>query len=162
MDRDRIDKLARIAQMFLNGDAFERVLIDQETHTNYRFDEFNELKSCLMKLERLEEDLDVCAVLWRLYPQNSYVAEPLIAASGLPKTGWRRTFAPEAMRRTYLHGEPGRVQHEGSCESRYYPLRNSDDDIVGVLEFLLGQGYRKDVDTAEMFMEPVTYPEDDE
>ena len=57
----------------------------------------------------------------------------------------------------------GLTQEYGAgCASYYYGFRNSDQDIVGVLELLVGRGYRKDVDSNEMFMEPVAYADDED
>ena len=88
-----IDGIARIGLLFLDGDDFEEVLIDQEAHTDYRFAPFNRLRSCLSKIEVLDPQLDVSAILWRFIPGNSYVAEPIIAGNALPQTGWRRIYA---------------------------------------------------------------------
>ncbi len=159
---ERINLLARVALMFLDGDDFERVLIDQRLHTDYRFDEFNRLKQVLSKVERLEPDMDVSLILWRLYPTNPYVAEPLVAGNALPNTGWRRVPSNEAQREAFRSGAKRQFDWNGKGTSYYWPLRNSNDDIVGLLEILEGRGYRKDVDTAEMFVETLSVADDDE
>ncbi len=161
MEKNDVDRLARIAQLFLSGDDFERVLIDQRLHTDYRFDEFNRLKSTLSKVERIEPDADVTAILWRLYPGNPYVAEPLVAGNALPNTGWRRVPSTPEQRRACLNGEDTvKTWREGGV-SHYYPLRNSDWEIVGFLELLTDRGFHKDVGTTEMFVEKLDIDEDD-
>lgn len=157
-----IDGIARIGLMFLDGDAFEEVLIDQLTHTDYRFDPFNRLRACLNKIERLDPDLDVSAILWRFIPGNPYVAEPLVAGNALPDTGWRRVFANPRLREAYATGGQTTLEYKGGYTSHYYALHNSDQDVVGVLELLVGRGYRKDVDSCEMFMEPLDEADEDE
>ncbi|HML46847.1 MAG TPA: hypothetical protein PKE04_08875 [Clostridia bacterium] len=157
-----VDELARIGLLFLDGDAFETVLIDQEGHTDYRFAPFTDLKADLLRIEAIDPDLDVSAILWRAYPGNDRVAEPLIAGSGLPNSGWRRVFAPRPLREAFRTGTPQTHPQPPKGTSHYYPLRNSNDDIVGVLELLVGRGYRQDVGTVEMFAEPVPAARDDE
>ena len=159
MERAEVDVIARVALLFLNGDDFERLLIDQRQHTDYRFDEFNRLKEVLLKAERFCEGADVAAILWRQFPGNPYVAEPLVAGSALPNTGWRRVRSGPEMRLAF-HGERTAREWPGAGCSFYYPLKNSDEEIVGVLELLVDRGWRKDVDTTEMFVEPLE-PEDD-
>ena len=157
-----VDELARIGLLFLDGDAFETVIIDQEDHTDYRFAPFTDLKADLLRIEAMDPDLDVSAILWRVYPGNGYVAEPLIAGSGLPNSGWRRVFAPVPLREAFRTGMPRAHPQPPKGTSHYYPLRNSNDDIVGVLELLVGRGYKQDVGTVEMFVEPVPTAQDDE
>ena len=157
-----VDELARIGLLFLDGDAFETVLIDQEDHTDYRFAPFTDLKADLLRIEAIDPDLDVSAILWRVYPGNAYVAEPLIAGSGLPNSGWRRVFAPLPLRETFRAGTPQVNPQPPKGTAHYYPLRNSNDDVVGVLELLVGRGFKQDVGTVEMFMEPVPAIQDDD
>ncbi len=161
MDRAEVDRLARVCLLFLDGDDLERLLIDQRQHTDYRFEEFNRLKAVLSKTERIVSEEDVTAVLWRLFPGNPYVAEPLVAGNALPNTGWRRTFSSMQMRSAY-RGEPTVLVWPEGGSSYYYPVRNSDEEIVGVLELLIGRGYRKDVGTVEMFVEKLDAEEDEE
>ena len=93
-------------------------------------------------------------------PDNPYVVEPLIAGNALPNAGWRRTFASRELRSAF-NGEQTNVDWHGSGISYYYPLHNSNEEIVGVLELLVGRGWHKDVDTTEMFVEKLE-PQDDE
>ena len=125
-----IDGIARIGLLFLDGDDFEEVLIDQEAHTDYRFAPFNRLRSCLSKIEVLDPQLDVSAILWRFIPGNSYVAEPIIAGNALPQTGWRRIYAGPMLRQAYLTGGRAVQEYGAGCASYYYGFRNSDQDIV--------------------------------
>lgn len=157
-----VDGVARIALMFLDGDEMERVLIEGQGYTDYRFEAFNRLKYCLTRAERVDPEMDVSAILWRFIPGNDHVAEPLVCGNALPQTGWRRVFANEAQRTAYLRGEKTVREWSEGCASHYYPLRNSDGDCVGLMELLVGRGYRRDVDACEMFMEPVEAPEEEE
>lgn len=153
MTRFDIDGLARIALLFLSGDDLEHVLVDRRLYTDYRFDEFNRLKAVLTKVERLEPNLDVSAILWRLFPGNPYLAEPLIAGNALPNTSWWRTASNEPMRKAGLDGENTVYEWKGRGVSHYYPVRNGDEDIVGVLELLAGRNERADVASSDMFVE---------
>ena len=157
-----IDEIARIGLLFLDGDAFENVLIDQETHTDYRFEPFTDLKADLLRIEHIDPDMDLSAILWRVYPENKYLMEPLVAGSGLPNSGWRKTFASVPLRLAYQTGQPQIDPQPPNGTAHYYPLRNSNDDIVGVLELLEGRGFKQDVGTVEMFMEPAAFLDDDE
>lgn len=138
------DSVARIGLMFLDGDSLEEILLDRYGHPDYDFDNFNRCKIALMKLERMNPTLGLTAVLWQLRPDNEELATPVAAGSALPLEGYRPCPASEALKQA-LAGEFGvAAARSGTCTSHYYPVRNSDGEIVGALELL--EGLRPHID----------------
>ena len=74
MRRLDIDNVARIGLMFLDGDKFENVMTDKLSldydDVNYVYNDFNELKVSMLKLERISPELNISTVLWQLRPDN--------------------------------------------------------------------------------------------
>jgi len=149
-----IDSIARIGLMYIDGDMFEEVLLDKAGPTDYNFDKFNCLKISLLKLEKISPKLDIAAILWRSYPTNKNSVTPLIVGSALPFEGTKRTNPNRELRLTFETGVCQVKEWREDCHSYYYPLNNSDEEIVGVLELLCGRGYKQDVDFKEMFVPP--------
>ncbi len=139
-----IDSVARIGLMFLDGDALENILLDRYGHPDYDFDHFNSCKITLLKLERMNPTLGLTAVLWQLRPDNEEMAVPVAAGTALPLEGYRPCPVSPALGQA-LAGEFGvTTRRSESCSSHYYPVRNSDGEIVGALELL--EGLRPHVD----------------
>ena len=139
------DSIAAIGLMFLDGDTLEALLIDRIGHTDYDFGAFNALKRPLMKVERINPALAVTAVLWQLRPDNANVALPVVCGKTLPFEGWRSAPVSDELRRA-LDGAFGVVQPRSAvCTSHYYPLRNSDDEVVGALELIIGEKEANDI-----------------
>jgi len=139
------DNIARIGLMFIDGDSFENVLLDKIGHVDYDFDAFNRCKIPLMKVERMNPDLEITAILWQPKPINPDVMLPLVAGKALPFEGWQFAVMNDEMRRA-LNGEFGSVKKRSSvCNSHYYPLRNSDAEIVGLLELIVGDKFAEDI-----------------
>lgn len=140
-----IENVARIGLMYLDGDKLEEILLDRYGDTDYDFDNFNEVKKSIMKLERINPDLKLSAFLWRLHPNNSNMAIPVVAGNALPMEGWGRTLANEVIKAVFETGEKKVMKRTETLTSYYYPVRNSDDEIVGVLELLHGDRERNDI-----------------
>ena len=139
------DNIARIGLMFLDGDSFESVLLDRVGHVDYNFEAFNRCKIPLMKIERMNPDLAVTAVLWQPKLGNPDVMLPLVAGKALPFEGWQFAVINDAMRGA-MSGVFGAVRARSSaCASHYYPIRNSDAEIVGVLELIVGDKEAVDI-----------------
>ena len=139
-----IDSVAKIGLMFLDGDALEEILLDRYGHPDYDFDKFNSCKITLLRLERMNPTLGLTAILWQLRPDNGEMAVPVAAGTALPLEGYRPCPVSPALRKA-LDGEFGAAAHRSeSCWSHYYPVRNSDGEIVGALELL--EGLRPHVD----------------
>lgn len=140
-----IDSVAKIGLMFLDGDCLEDILLDRYGHPDYDFDNFNACKIVLLKLERINPNLGLTAVLWQLRPDNAEIAVPVAAGTALPLEGYRPCPVSDAVRRAF-GGESGVTAYRSdSCTSHYYPVRNSDGEIVGVLELLAGVRPRVDI-----------------
>lgn len=84
-----------------------------------------------------------------------------MAGNSLPCGGCKRRYLNDCLRRTLSKGETNRLDREGGVFSCYAPVRNSDGDIVGALEFLVGKTEKVDVSCRDMFVE-LRQEEDDE
>ncbi len=140
-----IENVARIGLMYLDGDKLEGILLDRHGDTDYDFENFNEVKKSIMKLERINPDLNLSAFLWRLHPDNKNMVIPVVAGNALPVEGWQRIKANEVIKAVFETGEKKVMNRTETLSSYYYPVRNSDDEIVGVLELLYGERERNDI-----------------
>ena len=133
-----INTIASIGLMFLDGDTFETVLLGaHDRQVDYDFDKFNKCKAVVMKMERMNPEKNLTVFLWQQRPDNPDVILPLIAGKQLPRTGYVGiTTTPPV--RAALEGKFGgcTAEYEDGAVSHYYPIRNSDDEIIGVLEIL--------------------------
>jgi hypothetical protein len=133
-----IDNVARIGLMFIDGDKLEDVLLDKLGHTDYDFENFNILKKVLMKIEKINPDLDLTAVLWQNRPDNENLVVPVVAGNALPVEGWGRKNVNPSMKAVFEAGTSQVLKHDGEIASYYYAVKNSNAEIVGVLELLSG------------------------
>ncbi|MGI5854956.1 MAG: hypothetical protein ACOX64_00700 [Candidatus Merdivicinus sp.] len=161
MENLSIETILRIGLNFLDGDDLEYVLLDRSGHTDYDFARFYRLKRILTKIEEISQELDISAILWQAYPTNPQVGAPLVAGNSLPCEGCKRRYLNDRLRKTLSQGETSRLDREDGVFSCYAPVRNSDGDIVGALELLVGKTEKVDVSCRDMFVEP-REEEDDE
>ncbi|WP_309119377.1 hypothetical protein [Paenibacillus sp.] len=144
--REQADRAAKIGLMYLDGDAFEGMLLDRAGDTDYDFDAFIQVKRSLAFLERIEEGAKLCAVLWQAYPDNPGLSVPVAAGSSLPLEGWTRTRTSAELAAVYSRGErPIRKDPAAGTTHYYYPVRNSDAEIVGALELIAGLAVAADL-----------------
>ena len=106
------DSVAKIGLMFLDGDCLEDILLDRYGHPDYDFDNFNTCKIVLLKLERMNPNLGLTAVLWQLRPDNEEIAVPVAAGTALPLEGYRPCPVSGAVRRAFS-GESGVTAQRG-------------------------------------------------
>lgn len=139
-----ITGVGEIGLIFLNGDLLETVLIDKVGQMDYIFDEFNELKRIVMKIERLNPELQLTCILWKPTYENDEVAEPLVCGNQLPTEGWGYSPMNYAMKKAYK-GESAVFSRENGTISNYFPIRNSDYEIVGFMELLSHVRERVDI-----------------
>ena len=147
-----IDNIARIGLLFIDGDKFENVLIDKLSldfdDINYFHDDFMELKVSLLKLSLINPDMDIKPVLWQPRPDNPRMAVPVVIGTSLPKEGPIGTDVVDAnpeVYKTYTEGTPTVKKREDGSSSYYYAVKNSDNDVVGALELLVGSGEPRDI-----------------
>ena len=144
-----IDNVARIGLMFLDGDKLENVLVDRYnydiTDISYHHNAFNDLKISLLNLELINPDLKLTAMLWQLRPDNRTLAEPIIAGSAYTEEGWRITDANSEIRSAFEKGIPFVKKRCSGATSHYYPVTNSNNTVIGILELLFGQKQRNDI-----------------
>lgn len=139
------DNIARIGLMFLDGDCFEKVLLDKVGHVDYDFDAFNQNKIPLLKIERMHPEMQVTAVLWQPKWENPDLMLPLIAGRALPFEGWAYAQRSPEMQQA-MDGAFGVVKRRSTaCASHYYPFRNSDGEVVGLLELIVGDKEAVDI-----------------
>lgn len=148
-----IETIARIGQLFLDGDDLQWVLLDRMDHTDYDFDRFNRLKRTLLLIERIAPERDLAAILWQAYSTNPQVGAPLVAGSSLPLEGCKRQQLGPQLRRAMEQGESGWKEHPGGERSFYCPVYNSNGEITGALELLYGLTEKVDVSCNDMFVE---------
>lgn len=139
-----IAEVARIARLYIDGDALETILLDKTGPIDYDFDGFTAVKATLTKAERINPDLNLAAVLWVKRADKLNCAEPLVCASQLPTEGWRAVEMNDAIQQAFCGAENTVLKRDGSV-SHYFPVYDSDHDIAGVLEFLLSPSSRNDI-----------------
>jgi len=141
-----VDSVAKIGLMFLNGDALEDVVRDKyNDFLNYKFDNFNECRKVVLKIERMNPKLGLCAILWQKRANNSEQMMPAVVGKSLPIEGWQKSLISEGQKKAF-GGEFGAVlKRDNGMVSHYYPIMNSDCDIIGVLELLEGLETRVDI-----------------
>ena len=157
-----ISEISRIALLFLNGDDFENVLLDQIGPTDYDFNKFNGLKKVLLAVPMIDPSWTVDAILWQPYACNRRVGMPLVVGTSLPQQGCKRCYLNQEIFSVLQGGAPCRKDWREGLWSHYEALRNSDDEIVGVLELQVGLKDKKDVSCMDMFVPPFTLEEDDD
>ena len=136
--------VGEVGLIFLNGDLMETVLIDKVGQTDYVFDEFNDLKRVVMKIERINPGLDLACILWKPTYESEEVAEPLVCGNQLPTEGSGYVPMNPAMKKAY-GGEYSVFSRNNGPTSNYFPIRNSDYEIVGFMELLSNVKQRVDI-----------------
>jgi len=122
----------------------ETVLIDKVGQMDYIFGEFNELKRVIMKIERLNPELELTCILWKPTYENDEVAEPLVCGNQHPTEGWGYSPMNCAMKKAYK-GKHSVFNRENGPTSNYFPIYNSDHEIVGFMELLSNVKIRVDI-----------------
>ena len=139
-----IMEVARIARMYLDGDRVETLLLDKTGHVDYDFESFNIVKASLMKAERIHPELKYSIILWTPRAGKRNVVEPIVCASVLPVEGWREINANESQIKA-LSGEENVPFTRDNSTSTYFPVYNSDHEIVGAMEFLIMNDEANDI-----------------
>ena len=136
-----IENIGRIGLMFIQGDLLRDVLVDpltcDEDDTNYDIPVFNELKKALFKTERLNPDIYLCGVLWRIYPANKRMVTPAVVGRSLPRTGapaWLINDCPPAMAEAMWQDKNVCITRDDGMATWYLPVKTSAGDVVGALE----------------------------
>jgi len=141
-------EIARIGVLFLPGDRLEKVMPPERRDYPVRvtakhefaygdevdFDEdnFNALKRVLLLLERIDPARRPYSALWIRRPENPALGEVMVAGGKLPKEGHHiQPLWPDILRA--FGGQPTRLDRDNG-QTVYYPVHNSDESIVGVLE----------------------------
>lgn len=138
-----IDSIAHIGLIYLDGDSLESILLDAYGHVDYDFDNFNACKISLMHMQRINPSLGLIAILWQAKPDNPAMAAPLVASGSLPLEGHGISPVSAELSQAFKgQWAVVRPRKQGGS-SHYYPVKNSDGEIVGALELL--QGPRTDI-----------------
>jgi hypothetical protein len=133
----RLRRIARIGEVFVDGDAFKGVPLKPEINTGDEYlvdhEKFLAVKQALLKLRRIEPG-DIGVQLWRPFKDQADICVPVDIHPLAVRPG-NHPLTP-AMRRA-LNGRTG-VQtlyhRDVPLLSVCAPLRDSLDDIVGILE----------------------------
>lgn len=135
-----VDCVARIGLLYIDGDKLEDVLIDKvSTSTDditYNHEYFNELKISLLKLEKINPELNLTAVLWQSRPNNINYGMPVVAGNALPFEGPDFPAINEEIKCVLRTGVSQKLKRPDGAASHYYPVKNSNSVIVGVLELI--------------------------
>ncbi|MBW5446482.1 hypothetical protein GE107_10455 [Cohnella sp. CFH 77786] len=142
-------EIARIGALFIPGDMLENVMPEERREypllaggatsefavgdeVDFVEENFNMLKRLLLLTERIDPERNPYAALWIRRPENPSRGEVMVAGRALPAEGYYiQPLWPEILRA--FDGHPTRRQRNAG-ETAYYPIRNSDEEIVGVLE----------------------------
>ncbi|MHA6484674.1 hypothetical protein ACX1C1_22525 [Paenibacillus sp. strain BS8-2] len=142
-------EIARIGALFIPGDMLEYVMPEErreyplivgETYSEFAVgdevdfveENFNGLKRMLLLTERIDPARKTYASLWIRRPENPSRGEVMVAGGALPAEGYViQPLWPEILRA--FEGHPTHWERNAG-ETVYYPIRNSDEEIVGVLE----------------------------
>mgnify|MGYP001167488737 CR=1 FL=1 len=141
-------EIARIGALYIPGDVLEEVM-PPERHEypklavkggkfalgdeiDFAEGPFNTLKRLLLLTERIDEGRRTATALWIRRPEDPGSVEVMVAGRALPQEGYGiLPIWPEIARA--FAGRPTRLRRPDG-ETVYYPIRNSDEEIVGVLE----------------------------
>lgn len=140
-----IDNVARIGLMYIDGDKLENILVEKLGHTDYVFENFNAVKKSLMKLEKINPELGLIAEIWQRRADNEDVVFPVVAGRALPIEGSRRRWINPEMKAVFETGVKQVYDRGDGIISYYYPIKNSDAEIVGVLELISGVKVANDI-----------------
>lgn len=134
---ERLRRLARAGEVFLDGDLFRAAFIMPETNTGDQYrvepEPFIAIKRTLLKLKRLEHG-DVGVVAWRPFGEQADLCLP-VDTHPLPVRPGNHPISPAmaeafngriAIQEREMHGFPLLA----ACA----PIRDSLDDVVGVVE----------------------------
>ncbi|HZG58840.1 hypothetical protein [Paenibacillus sp.] len=142
-------EIARIGALFLPGDLLENVMPEERREypllaggasgefavgdeVDFVEENFNTLKRMLLLTERIDPERNPYTALWIRRPEQPSRGEVMVAGRSLPAEGYAiQPLWPEILQA--FEGAPTRWQRANG-ETIYYPIRNSDEDIVGVLE----------------------------
>ena len=140
-----IENIGRIGQMFLNADILGNILVDRFTcdddDTDYNIEVFNELKITLMKIERLNPDIYITGAVWYWYPANKKMAAPVIAGRAQAAVGWVISPCNEALYKCMSEDVNTSTAMPEGKTVHYFPLRDSNCDVIGALELTEGAEY---------------------
>ena len=140
---NRLLELARVSLAIVDAEAARdcilptaRVSISSDDF-GYDIDLCNRLRKGLLLVERLS-DLDVVSTVWRIPPDKPEAADILLAGSSYTGqvSGWGKMEIepPEEMRKAFEGETTSLWSADGNWSSVFVPLRDSLDDVVGVLE----------------------------
>ena len=139
------DGVARIGLMFLDGDELEKAVIDGVGQVDYDFQYFNRVKKIVMKIEKINPSLKLTAVVWQKKPENDALMMPMVAGSQLPREGHSFAVINKTAGSAFDGVFGGLFDRGDGTRSRYYPVRNSDHEIIAVLELLEGERVANDI-----------------
>jgi hypothetical protein len=140
-----IDNVARIGLMYIDGDTLEDILVEKLGHTDYVFENFNIVKKSLMKLEKINPELRLISEIWQRRIDNEDAVFPAVAGRALPIEGSGRRKINRELKAVFETGVKQVLDRGNGVTSYYYPVKNSDAEIVGALELISGVKVANDI-----------------
>ena len=135
---ERLRRIARAGEVFLDGDAFKRIVTDPAlvSGDDYRVehDKFIQIKQTLFKLKRLEPG-DIGAMTWRKHQDGATMVVVVDPDPNRRPSAGQYPLAP-ALAAAF----DGRMAAQDMTIKGFPvlsvcgPIRDSLDDVVGVLE----------------------------
>ena len=141
-------EIARIGALYIPGDVLEEVMPPERREypklavkggkfalgdeIDFNEVQFNTLKRLLLLTERIDEGRQAASALWIRRPEDPGSVEVMVAGRALPEEGYNIIPIWPEIERAF-NGRPTRRRRPNG-ETVYYPIRNSDEEIVGVLE----------------------------
>jgi hypothetical protein len=137
----RLAEVARLAQIFIDGELIGQLLTDQGqrwTDTDdidYHYAPFITLKKVVLRLEQTPGDgVPVYVNIWRQRPDDPAKGEPLVAGMKLTKLGSDMAAMPKALRAAILNERTASEEYPGGVLAVFAPLYDSLHHVVGAVE----------------------------
>ena len=137
-----LENVVRIAYMFIDGDKLDCVLKDPYSihfgMNDYVIDNFNHLKMGLLHIEQINPDMRLVALLWKVRPDNKKIMYVAAAGTTYGYEGVMPLHTTPEVYRAIVKGECSVKNRDDGAVSYYYPVKNSNEEIIGALELISG------------------------
>lgn len=141
--------IARIGLLFLNGDDIPQAMTMPDwTNSDYiDFDHqrFNAIKQVLLRIERIDPEQHIFCAVWTRRPDDANACEAIVLGSkhawGARPIAWPPSSEPfweimpmfDALSEALGGADVSHIAYSGA-ESWFFPIRDSETEIVGALE----------------------------
>ncbi|MCK5851170.1 MAG: hypothetical protein KAH23_09665 [Kiritimatiellae bacterium] len=140
--KNRLAEVARLAQIFVEGDILNNVFSEQGNvwenpdDIDFEYVPFIVLKKVVLRLEQSAADgVGVCVALWRRRPDNLDMAETVVVGMrGSFFAGKNMVEMPEKMRTAVVKERVGLASLKGGKMSLFAPIYDSLGHVAGAVE----------------------------